>query len=70
MRVRKTIVRDENGKPLAVQIDYADWLSIEQRISKLDPLSTRTTRLEEHKGTIRPHVDPLTYQNSIRAEWK
>ncbi|HWL93946.1 MAG TPA: hypothetical protein VNT79_10460 [Phycisphaerae bacterium] len=31
--IHKKIVTDENARPIAVQIDYADWLEIERRLA-------------------------------------
>ena len=32
MRIQKRIVTDENRRPVAVQIDYADWIKIERQL--------------------------------------
>jgi hypothetical protein len=66
--IRKKIVTDEHHKPVAVQIDYDDWLEIEKQlnIQKLEP---RRVDLSRFAGTITLTEDPLEFQHRIRAEW-
>lgn len=59
MRVRKRIVTDESQRPVAVQIDYADWLKIERQLdlerpaekpSEETPLSERAAAAPREQG--------------------
>ena len=65
--IRKKIVTDENKKPIAVQIDYGDWLKIERM---LEHKVAKAPQLARFRGVIRLSEDPLTYQRRIREEWK
>jgi hypothetical protein len=50
LTIHKKILTDEAMRPLAVQIDYQDWLEIERRLTKavqLDSLETRLARIHE-----------------------
>lgn len=69
-RLHKNIVTDESGKPLAVQIDYADWLAIEQKLVESIQREVRETNLDRHSGVLSSRVDPLEYQKTIRSEWR
>ena len=35
--IQKKIVTDENARPIAVQIDYSDWLEIERQLALSHP---------------------------------
>ncbi len=50
-KIRKKILTDETQRPVAVQIDYADWLEIEQHLN-LQGEEPRTTDLSRHNGVI------------------
>ncbi|HUG13492.1 MAG TPA: hypothetical protein VMM78_00625 [Thermomicrobiales bacterium] len=66
--VRKKIVTDENHQPVAVQIEYEDWLEIE-RLLGVQPGKKRLTDLSEFEGFLTLTEDPLEYQRRIRDEW-
>jgi len=68
--VHKKIVTDENQQPVAVQIDYADWLEIERLLDIQKP-EPRRVDLSKYAGTLRPDLygDPVEYQRRIREEW-
>ncbi len=66
MKIRKKILADENNEPVAVQIDYKDWLEFE-KILNLQP--SKTIDLSEFSGSISLTVDPLEFQKKIRDEW-
>ena len=81
MDISKKIVTDENQQPVAVQIDYADWLEIE-RVLDLESTSAASQANEETKqdesslnelaDAAAPHWqggDGLEYQRRIRDEW-
>ncbi len=64
--IRKKILKDDSERPVAVQIDYEDWLEIEGLLK----LSTRGSQpADRYAGTIRLGEDPLQYQNRLRGEW-
>lgn len=74
--VEKRIVTDEDGQPVAVQVDYADWLEIERQLEESPSEEAQETEgkpsLEELSKEIRSYWkggDGLEYQRRIRAEW-
>ncbi|MGH3087422.1 MAG: hypothetical protein ACRDSJ_08905 [Rubrobacteraceae bacterium] len=73
--IKKKIVTDENSRPVAVQIDYKDWLEIEgmlEEIRKAEESEAGKSRfkdlLEKTRGTWK-HGDGLEYQIRLREEW-
>jgi hypothetical protein len=66
--IHKKIVTDEDMRPVAVQIDYADWLEIE-RLLQLRVEDSDTTDLSRYSGLVRLSEDPLDYQARVRGEW-
>ncbi len=67
-KIRKRIVRDEADRPVAVQIDYADWLAIEQLLNS-GPSGQRQIDLSSYQGVLPSNLDALEYQRRMRAEW-
>ncbi len=67
-KIRKKILTDETERPVAVQIDYADWLEIERSLDLRD-VETPNTDLSAYDGVITLTEDPLQYQSRIRQEW-
>jgi hypothetical protein len=65
--IGKKIVTDESSRPIAVQIDYEDWLEIERSLS-LSP-KPESRNISRFRGTIRLTEDPIAYQSRIRGEW-
>lgn len=66
--IRKKIVTDEKMRPVAVQIDYDDWLEIERLLDLRDE-EAKTTDLSDYSGVIQLTEEPLDYQRRIRDEW-
>jgi hypothetical protein len=66
--IKKKILTDSSERPIAVQIDYSDWLEIERSL-KLQSHETLDTDLSRYEGTITLTEDPLEYQLRIRQEW-
>ena len=66
--IRKSVVTDESVRPIAVQIDYADWLEIERSLS-LRSENEKTVDLSRFAGVMALDEDPLQYQGRIRGEW-
>jgi hypothetical protein len=65
--IRKRLVTDEQMRPIAVQIEYADWLEIERALV-LDE-SRQDTDLSRFHGVLTLTEDPLAFQERIRSEW-
>ena len=79
MNIHKKIVTDEDHRPVAVQIDYDDWLRIERALDLETPDAEQASDtpaeredlgalLDASKG-IWEGGDGLEYQRRIRAEW-
>lgn len=66
--IRKKIVTDEAQQPVAVQIDYSDWLEIERALS-LRGEAPQAADLSRYSGIISLPEDPLAYQVRVRSEW-
>ncbi len=66
--IRKKIVTDEESRPVAVQIDYADWLEIEELLRRYGE-QPRTPDLSRYAGSIQLTEDPLAYQSRMRGDW-
>lgn len=66
--IQKKIVMDEARNPVAVQIDYEDWLEIERMLG-LRGKEKKSTDLSRYSGVIKLTEDPLEYQERIRSEW-
>ena len=66
-RIRKKIVTDEAQQPIAVQIDYADWLKIERSLNL--PQEDEVTDLSLYYGVVSLTEDPLAYQARVRSAW-
>ena len=66
--IRKKLVTDEDLRPVAVQIEYDDWIEIERELG-LSGAAPRVTDLREYSGTLTLREDPLEYQRRVRDEW-
>ncbi len=55
MNIKKKILTDENNEPIAVQIDYKDWLECE-KLLQLN--SAKMVDLSEFAGSIPLKMDP------------
>jgi len=66
--IRKKIVTDEMHQPVAVQIDYNDWLMIERSLG-LPQAEPQLTDLSRYHGVITLSEDPVLYQVRLRNEW-
>jgi hypothetical protein len=56
-------------RPIAVQIDYADWIEIEQSLGIGDGAS-RVVDPSQFAGAISLTEDPLAFQARVRGEWR
>lgn len=66
--IRKKIIKDQDDRPIAVQIDYEDWVRLEIALSSM-PLAHGETDLARHIGRLNWPVDGVEYQKSVRGEW-
>jgi len=68
--VRKKYVTDENHNPIAVQIDYEDWLEIERLLRRL-AIENRPVNVSQFVGKLKAELSehPVAYQQRIRDEW-
>ncbi len=67
-KIKKKILTDKAERPIAVQIDYADWLEIERSLN-LQGDDSRDADLSRYQGIITLSEEPLAYQSRIRQEW-
>ena len=67
--IRKRIVTDEHNQPVAVQIDYEDWLEIERRLGAAENGGAPAS-IDRFSGVLRLSEDPLEYQRRTRGEWR
>lgn len=67
--IHKKIVSDESQRPVAVQIDYADWLEIERSL-QLTNDDAKILDPAQFAGVISLSEDPLAYQSRVRGEWQ
>ena len=66
--IRVKTLMDESRQPIAVQIEYGDWLEIKKELGVERP-SRQMVDLNEFAGTIELAEDPLEYQRRVRDEW-
>lgn len=70
VQINKKILTDESMNPIAVQIDYADWLEIERILAQRNGAAAGNppTDINRFKGTIPLKEDPAEYQRRVRGE--
>ena len=56
LAIQKKILTDENMQPLAVQIDYADWLKIEQLLLNAEPPAETLSALKSIQEAMRRYI--------------
>lgn len=66
--IRKRIVTDDQMNPIAVQIDYTDWLEIERRL-EIAETAKPSTDLSRHAGRLKWPMDGMEFQEQARREW-
>ena len=66
--IHKKIITDEASQPVAVQIEYADWLEIKRSLN-LSSEGAPAKNLSRYSGSIPLTEDPLAYQKRVRGEW-
>ena len=67
--IHKKILLDEASNPVAVQIDYADWVVIARRLG-IEAKNGESAALGRFEGAIGLTEDPLVYQERMRQEWQ
>jgi len=67
-KIKKKILTDKSDRPIAVQIDYSDWLEIERSLSLLVDRAVETD-LSSYEGIMTLTEEPLEYQSRVRQEW-
>ena len=67
--IHKSIVTDETMRPIAVQIDYADWVEIERSLGLANE-TPASFDPSQFAGVVRLTEDPLVFQSRIRGEWR
>ena len=68
LNIRKRILTDDTNRPIAVQIEYADWCKIEEALGGNEP-PRPPTDLSRHIGKLNWPVDGLEYQRQVRSDW-
>jgi len=68
--VHKRVVTDKQDRPIAVQIDYADWVALEDSLGGVEYKGRQVSDLSKHAGVMSHALDPLEYQDRIRGEWQ
>lgn len=66
--IHPKILTDENMRPVAVQIDYDDWLAIEQQLD-IQRERGAPTDLADFSGVLQWPEDAVAYQRRVREEW-
>ncbi|MBI3374247.1 MAG: hypothetical protein HY017_21190 [Betaproteobacteria bacterium] len=69
LTIHKKVLLDEAMNPIAVQIDYADWVEIARRLG-IEPKIGESTTLQRFEGTISLTEDPRAFQTRMREEWR
>lgn len=67
--IHKKVVHDEHMNPVAVQIDYADWIEISRRLGIEQPPADSAS-LRRFEGAIALTEDPMAFQKRLRDEWQ
>ncbi len=66
--ISKKILTDENHNPIAVLIDYQDWLVIEKQLDLGG--SDRNAKINALAGSIKFPIDAMEFQHMVRDEWE
>lgn len=68
--IKKRVLTNDSNQPIAVQVDYADWLEIERILRERANGSSRASAgISDLIGSVKLPEDPLRYQNRVRGEW-
>ncbi len=69
LMIHKKVLLDEAMNPVAVQIDYADWVEIARRLG-IEPKIGESAALQRFEGVISLTEDPMAFQARVREEWQ
>ncbi len=69
LTIHKKVLLDETMNPVAVQIDYADWVEIARHLG-IESKIGESTALEQFEGAIALTEDPMALQTRMREEWQ
>jgi hypothetical protein len=73
--IRKKIITDESMHPIAVQLEYEDWLEVEKALASMPGFNgngatpTPPVDLNRFSGTVKLSEDAVEFQRRIRGEW-
>lgn len=65
--IPKRYLTDENHNPVAVVIDYAEWLRIEKQLGESS--DERSRKLASLAGSMNFPMDGMEFQKMMRSEW-
>lgn len=66
--INPKILTDDKLKPVAVQIDYADWVQIKKLLGQ-QGANGKAVDLSQFAGTVKWPEDGVEYQRRVREEW-
>lgn len=66
--IEPLILSDASGKPVAVQLKYADWLEIQRTMAQQPSASGKHPN--EFAGKLRKLGDGIEFQRKARDEWR
>ncbi len=69
LTIHKKVLLDEAMNTVAVQIDYADWIEIAQRLG-IEQNTVESAALGQYEGAISLTEDPMAFQTRMREEWR
>jgi hypothetical protein len=68
--MKKEILKDAQGKPIAVKIAYQDWLKIDQVMTARQILEEAPViNMARFRGTLPKGENPDAFQERMREEW-
>lgn len=66
--IHAKLITDHHTHPVAVQIEYSQWLKIKQLLQNV---TDEKEGLLKYAGSIHlKDLDPLDYQKNMRDEWQ
>lgn len=66
--IEPLILSDPSGKPVAVQLKYADWLDIQRNLGDRPAQAARHPN--DFAGKLRKLGDGVEFQRRARDEWR
>jgi len=67
--IHPKVLKDDQQRPIAVQIEYSDWLEIQQLLGLA---SNHVPKVDVNRfgGTLRWTEDAVDFQRRVRSEWE